>query len=132
MIIIHIESGLGNQMLSYCEYLSLKYANPNQEFFAETIVFEIPECNEVICQWNGYELEKIFGIKEPKNIKSLFSDDEWTCLLYTSGSQWREAGVYFLLLGISGLLFPLHSVNQNILLVKGESKKILYLEISRR
>ncbi|MCS3346571.1 lipopolysaccharide biosynthesis protein [Parabacteroides distasonis] len=39
------------------------------------------------------------------------------------GSQWREAGVYFLLLGISGLLFPLHSVNQNILLVKGESKK---------
>ena len=48
------------------------------------------------------------------------------------GSQWREAGVYFLLLGISGLLFPLHSVNQNILLVKGESKKILYLEISRR
>lgn len=48
------------------------------------------------------------------------------------GSQWREAGVYFLLLGISGLLFPLHSVNQNILLVKGESKKILYLEISRK
>ena len=81
MIIIHIESGLGNQMLSYCEYLSLKYANPNQEFFAETIVFEIPECNEVICQWNGYELEKIFGIKEPKNIKSLFSDDEWTQII---------------------------------------------------
>ena len=54
MIIIHIESGLGNQMLSYCEYLSLKYANPNQEFFAETIVFEIPECNQVIFQWNGY------------------------------------------------------------------------------
>lgn len=48
------------------------------------------------------------------------------------GSQWREAGTYFLLLGINGLLYPLHSINQNILLVKGESKKILYLEITRR
>ena len=48
------------------------------------------------------------------------------------GSQWRISGIYFLLLGINGMLFPLHSVNQNILLVKGESQKILYLEIIRR
>ena len=47
------------------------------------------------------------------------------------GSQWREAGMYFLLLGISGLLFPLHSINQNILLVKGESKKILFVIIEK-
>ena len=77
MIVIHIESGLGNQMLSYCEYLSLKYANPSQDFYIETIVYEIPECNETICQWNGYELEKIFGLTQPKNIKSLFSEAEW-------------------------------------------------------
>lgn len=77
MKVIHIESGLGNQMLSYCEYLSLKKANPDDEFYLETIIFDIPECNEVICQWNGYELEKIFGIDSPPNIKTLFSEKEW-------------------------------------------------------
>lgn len=77
MIVVHIESGLGNQMLSYCEYISLKYANSNQDFYLETIVYEIPECNEFICQWNGYELERIFGIHRPPNIKTLFSEDEW-------------------------------------------------------
>lgn len=77
MKVIHIESGLGNQMLSYCEYLALKKVNPNDDFYIETIVFEIPECNEVICQWNGYELDKIFSLNKPKNIKSLFSHQEW-------------------------------------------------------
>ena len=81
MIVIHIESGLGNQMLSYCEYLSLKHVNPDQEFFIETIIFDIPECNELICQWNGYELDKIFGIDKPKNIKTLFSDTEWAQIM---------------------------------------------------
>ena len=45
---------------------------------------------------------------------------------------WRLAGVYFVLIGINGILHPLHSINQNILMVKGESKTILYLEILRR
>ncbi len=77
MIVIHIESGLGNQMLSYCEYLSLKYANPDDEFYIENIIYDIPECNEVTCQWNGYEIERVFGITEPKNIKTLFSKEQW-------------------------------------------------------
>ncbi len=77
MVVIHIESGIGNQMLSYCEYLSLKYANPDDDFYIENIIFDIPECNEVICQWNGYELQRIFGINSPKNIRTLFSDNEW-------------------------------------------------------
>lgn len=77
MIVVHIESGLGNQMLSFCEYLSLRYTNPGQEFYIETIIFEIQECNEFICQWNGYELERIFGINQPPNIKTLFSEEEW-------------------------------------------------------
>ena len=81
MIIIHIESGLGNQMLSYCEYLSLKHANPEQEFYLETIVYEIPECNDAICQWNGYELERIFHIDSPPNIKTLFPQDEWARII---------------------------------------------------
>lgn len=76
MKIIHIESGLGNQMLSYCELLALRQANPNDDFYIETIVYEITECNKTICQWNGYELEHVFGINE-KNIKTQFSESEW-------------------------------------------------------
>lgn len=48
------------------------------------------------------------------------------------GTQWRPAGVYLLLLGLSGILYPLHCVNQNILMVKGDSSTILKLEIFRR
>lgn len=87
MIVVHIESGLGNQMLSYCEYLALKYSNPHQEFYIETIVHEIPECNDYICQWNGYELDRIFSIDKPKNIKSLFSAEEWSEII----SEIRES-----------------------------------------
>lgn len=81
MIVIHIESGLGNQMLSYCEFLSLKHANPDQDFYIESIIFDIQECNELICQWNGYELDKVFGLDTPKNIKSLFSEEEWAQII---------------------------------------------------
>lgn len=76
MKIIHIESGLGNQMLSYCEYLAMKKMNPEDDCYIETIVFDILECNDVICQWNGYELNRIFNINAP-NVKSLFSEEEW-------------------------------------------------------
>lgn len=76
MKIVHIESGLGNQMLSYCEYLALKKSNPEDDIYLETIIYNIPECNEVICQWQGYELDRIFGIEE-KNIQQLFQMGEW-------------------------------------------------------
>ncbi|MBR3883656.1 MAG: lipopolysaccharide biosynthesis protein [Bacteroidaceae bacterium] len=45
---------------------------------------------------------------------------------------WRVSGLYFLLIGINGILYPLHCVNQNILMVKGDSKTVLLLEIMRR
>lgn len=76
MKVVHIESGLGNQMLSYCEYLALKKVNPKEKIYIETIIYEIPEAAEYISQWNGYELDKIFNIKAP-NIKELYSEDEW-------------------------------------------------------
>lgn len=76
MKVIHIESGLGNQMLSYAEYLVMKKLNPKDDCFIETIIYELPECNNVICQWFGYELERIFGLKTP-NIKELFKETEW-------------------------------------------------------
>ena len=80
MKVIHIESGLGNQMLSFCEYLAIKQSNPTDDCMIETIVYDIPECNEVICQWNGYELDNIFHLNAP-NIKSFFSESQWSLLL---------------------------------------------------
>lgn len=80
MKIIHIESGLGNQMLSYCEYLAMKKANPNDDCYIETIIFDIKECNEVINQWNGYELDRIFNINAP-NIKDLLTPQQWENML---------------------------------------------------
>ncbi len=76
MKIVHIESGLGNQMLSYCELLALRAVNPADECMVETIIYDIPEAGKYISQWNGYELERIFGIKE-KNISALFAEEEW-------------------------------------------------------
>ena len=80
MKIVHIESGLGNQMLSYCEYLAIKKMNPNDDCYIETIVYDIPECNEVICQWNGYELDRIFHINAP-NIRSALTSEQWEKLM---------------------------------------------------
>lgn len=76
MKIVHIESGLGNQMLSYCEYLALKKANPDEDIYIENLIYDIPYCNDYIKQWNGYELERIFGISAA-NIKEVFSDAQW-------------------------------------------------------
>ena len=80
MKVIHIESGLGNQMLSYCEYLAIKKMNPNDDVYIETIIYDIPECNESIRQWNGYELGKIFGISVP-NVKELFDEPHWKMVM---------------------------------------------------
>ncbi len=76
MKVVHIESGLGNQMLSYCELLALRHDNPQEKFYIENIVYDIPDCNDIICQWNGYELEKIFGIRE-SNVRELLCDSSW-------------------------------------------------------
>lgn len=80
MKVIHIESGLGNQMLSYCEYLAIKKMNPHDDVYIENIVFDIPQCNDIICQWNGFELDRIFGISSP-NIKSTFNDKQWATVM---------------------------------------------------
>lgn len=76
MKVVHIEAGLGNQMLSYCELLALKYMHPDEDIYIESIIYEIPEADKTISQWNGYELERIFGIKA-SNVKELFTDEQW-------------------------------------------------------
>lgn len=77
MKIVHIESGLGNQMLSYCELLALRLVNPQERLYIETLVYDFPEASKVIRQWQGYELERVFGIKEP-NISEIFTDRQWS------------------------------------------------------
>lgn len=86
MKVQHIESGLGNQMLGYLEYLALKRMNPEDKIYIENIIFDIDECNEVICQWNGYELKKIFGLELP-NIKECFDSETWKKII----SEIRES-----------------------------------------
>ena len=57
--------GLGNQMASYPMYLGIKQANPDDDIFTETYIFDIEEVNADCSMWNGYELQKVFGIEVP-------------------------------------------------------------------
>lgn len=79
MKVVHIESGLGNQMLSYCEMLAMKKVHPEEQCYLETIIYDYKEAGEVICQWNGYELGRVFGI-EDSNVKELFDDRQWQAI----------------------------------------------------
>lgn len=76
MKVFHIECGLGNQMLAYCEYLALRHAQPEEVCYIETLTFDLPESEVYFSQWHGYELERVFGIKAP-NIRDLFTDEQW-------------------------------------------------------
>ena len=75
MKIIHIEGGLGNQMACYAVYKAVKFAHPNEKIYIDTYLYDVKEAHSVISMWNGYELEKVFGVKIP-NIRELFTDDQ--------------------------------------------------------
>ena len=87
MKVVHIESGLGNQMLSYCEYLAMKQTNPEEPCYTEKIVYDIPEANDYICQWNGYELDRIFGIAAPDVMDTLSREQRETVMASVRASQ---------------------------------------------
>lgn len=80
MIIVHIEAGLGNQMLDFADYMMMKKLNPNNQIYIENILFEIEECHNKVSMWNGYELENLFGIKV-SNIKEIFNDSQWNNII---------------------------------------------------
>lgn len=48
------------------------------------------------------------------------------------GEKWIESILYFKLLCIAGMLYPLHAINLNILQVKGRSDLFLILEIVKK
>ena len=77
MLVVHMDSGLGNQMLDYAEYLAIKEANPDKEICIETIIYDISGNHDgMFSQWNGYELERIFGIKASM-LKETMEKDAW-------------------------------------------------------
>lgn len=80
MIAMHIESGLGNQMHDYVDFLAAKKVNSDKEIVIENLIYELPQDKLNVSMWNGYELDKIFNIKE-KNLKDYFSQSEWNDIL---------------------------------------------------
>lgn len=92
MLVMHMDSGLGNQMLDYVEYLAIRKSNPDKECYLENIIYELPHKEGMFSMWNGYELERIFGIKIP-NIREKFDDVSWERILqYVEKSQFWEEG----------------------------------------
>lgn len=76
MLVVHMDSGLGNQMLDYAEFLTIQKNNPTQKCYLENIIYELPEKPGMFSMWNGYELDRIFDI-EVSNVKELFDDKQW-------------------------------------------------------
>ena len=62
----------------------------------------------------------------------LMSVGEDLMQLLMGSAEWRVAGQYLMALGVVGILYPLHAVNQNILLVKKMGRTVLWIEIARR
>jgi hypothetical protein len=93
--VFHIESGLGNQMLDYTDLLASKSCNPNDEFFIETILYELGNKQDGISMWNGYELDRIFGIQE-RNVKELFSEKKWHTIIDSviASEFWNDGWTY--------------------------------------
>lgn len=86
-----MDSGLGNQMLDYAEFLAIQESNPDDICYLETIIYDLPHVPGMFSQWNGYELDRIFGIKVP-NIKQLFSEEQWSRILVSleNSEFWNE------------------------------------------
>ncbi|MCO7177099.1 alpha-1,2-fucosyltransferase [Sporolactobacillus kofuensis] len=70
MIVVNVNSGLGNQMYHYAIYLELKRNNPNQECYIDNSIFEITGKTQ------KYALESVFSLSLP-NIKNLVRADDY-------------------------------------------------------
>ena len=67
MRLAHIDSGLGNQMLDYAEYLAIRRNNHDTPLYLEDFLYDLPDDRPgMFSKWNGYELDKVFGIQAPR------------------------------------------------------------------
>lgn len=91
MLVVHMDSGLGNQMLDYAEFIAIEKSNPEQVCYLENLIYELPNKEGMFSMWNGYELERIFGI-QIKNIKDTFSEEKWKDILedVEKSEFWKE------------------------------------------
>ena len=91
MLVVHMDSGLGNQMLDYAEYIAIQKSNPNEQCYLENLIYELPHKEGMFSMWNGYELERVFGIKIP-NIKEKFTEKQWNSILKSveDSEFWKE------------------------------------------
>ncbi|WP_455615433.1 alpha-1,2-fucosyltransferase [Eisenbergiella sp.] len=91
MRVVHMDSGLGNQMLDYAEYMAISQENPDEKCYLENMIYELPQKEGMFSIWNGYELERIFGINPP-NVKQLFDEDAWQRILkrVEKSEFWKE------------------------------------------
>ena len=86
MKIVKILGGLGNQMFQYAFYLAVKHEHPEEETKIDILCFNGYPLH------NGFELERVFGIKAPTaNIKDL-------CKVYYPYFHYRlwQVGKYLL------------------------------------
>lgn len=75
MLVVHMDSGLGNQMLDYAEFLAIRQSNPKEECYLENFIYDIEGQKDMTSQWNGYELKRIFGLDVP-NISDCLGEDK--------------------------------------------------------
>ncbi len=132
MRVVHMDSGLGNQMLDYAEFLAIQKENPDAPCYLEKIIYDLPHMPGMFSQWNGYELERIFGIQAP-DIKELFSEEEWSRILkrveesHFWDERWNYAPYIVDSLEKEGLkLENLRKPPENLAAVKGVKGKIRY------
>ena len=58
MKVVAILGGLGSQMVKYAFYLDVKKKCKDEKCYIDTTAFHS------LKMWNGYELERIFGIRD--------------------------------------------------------------------
>ena len=93
MIIVHTDSGLGNQMLDYVEYLAIRSSNPDKECLLEDILYDLPDDRPgMFSKWNGYELNKVFGISVPMLRDELPSSVWHNMVVRMDESRFWESG----------------------------------------
>lgn len=93
MRVVHMDSGLGNQMLDYAEYLAIRRSNPQGEIYLDTILYDLPDDRPgMFSKWNGYELNRIFHIDVPM-LRDKVGESAWKQIVEeVENSHFWESG----------------------------------------
>lgn len=116
MRLAHIDSGLGNQMLDYAEYIAIAKSNPDAPLILEDLLYDLPDDRPgMFSKWNGYELEDIFHLQVPRLSKQLSPSQKETVLSYLEKSEfWKYGWDYAAPLceGLHAIDFPIKNYNE--------------------